>query len=408
MYALIESLKLALSSLRANKLRSVLTLIGVIFGVMTVVAVASVIEGANKYIAEKIADQGANTLSIQKFGIITSFEEFLEANRRNKDLTLDDVEYLRERMTLATYIGASADTNAEVKRGNEKMPNSISVKGVTASMVNIDTVQAEIGRYIGDVDEKGSRYVTMIGTEVADKLFNRRDVVGQEIKIDGLPFEIIGVAKEQGSVFGQSQDQFVMIPLTTFQKNWGARQSLSISIKGSDNVNFANLQDQARMLMRTRHKVPYSEKDTFGIVTADAINDLFKTLTGTIATVALGVTSISLVVGGIVIMNIMLVAVTERTREIGIRKSLGARRKDILMQFLIESVVLSGCGGLMGLGVAYGIKWILVKFTPVPASVPLWAVVLAMIVSTSTGAIFGIYPAWKAARLDPIVALRAE
>ena len=222
------------------------------------------------------------------------------------------------------------------------------------------------------------------------------------------PFEIIGVAKEQGSVFGQSQDEFVVIPVTTFQKNWGSRQSLGLSIKGLENASFVDLQDQARMLMRTRHKVPYSEKDTFGIVTADAINDLFKTLTGTIATVALLVTSISLVVGGIVIMNIMLVAVTERTREIGIRKSLGARRKDILMQFLIEAVVLSGCGGLMGLGIAYGIKWILVKFTPVPASVPLWAVALALIVSTSTGAIFGIYPAWKAARLDPIVALRRE
>ncbi|MBS1808509.1 MAG: ABC transporter permease [Acidobacteria bacterium] len=408
MYALIESFKLALASLRANKLRSALTLIGVIFGVMTVVAVASVIEGANRYIAEKIADQGANTLSIEKFGIITSFEEFLEANRRNKDLTLDDVEYLRERMTLATYIGASGNTNAEVKRGNEKMPNSITVKGVTASMANIDTVQADIGRYIGDMDEKNSRYVTMIGTEVADRLFGRRDVVGLELKIDGLPFEVIGVAKEQGTVFGQSQDEFVMIPVTTFQKNWGARRSLSISIKGSDGINFADLQDQARMVMRIRHKVPYSEKDTFGIITADAINDLFQTLTGTIATVALLVTSISLVVGGIVIMNIMLVAVTERTREIGIRKSLGARRKDILMQFLIESVVLSGCGGLIGLGIAYGIKWLLVQYTPVPASMPIWAIALALIVSTSTGAIFGIYPAWKAARLDPIVALRAE
>ena len=400
--------KLALASLRANKLRSILTLIGVIFGVMTVVAVASIIEGANKYISEKIADQGANTLSIEKYGIITSFEEFLEANRRNKDLTLEDVQYLRERLTLASYIGASGQTNAEVKHGNEKMQSSISVKGVTASMANIDTVQAEIGRYIGEIDEERRRYVTMIGTEVADRLYNRREVVGQEIKIDGLPFEIIGVAKEQGTVFGQSQDEFVTIPITTFQKIWGTRQSLSISIKGPEKVNFTDLQDQTRMLMRARHKVPYTEKDTFGLVTADAINDLFKTLTGTIAMVALGVTSISLVVGGIVIMNIMLVAVTERTREIGIRKSLGARRKDILMQFLIQSVVLSGCGGLIGLGVTYAIKWGLVKFTPVPASMPLWAVALALIVSTSTGAIFDIYPAWKAARLDPIVALRAE
>ncbi len=407
MYTFIESLKLALSSIRAHKLRSFLTLLGVIFGVMTVVAVASVIEGANKYISEKIADQGANTLTIQKFGLITSFEEFLDANRRNKDLTLEDVTYLRQNMTLAQFIGADGQSNTEVKAGNEKLAN-VSVKGVTASMANIDTVQAEFGRYVGDIDEERSRYVAMVGVEVADKLYATRDVIGKEIKIEGLPFEIIGLGKEQGSVFGQSQDQYVTIPITTFQKIWGGRRSLTISIKGAETVNFNNLQDQAKMLMRSRHKVPYSEKDTFGIITADAINDLFKNLTGTIATVALGVTSISLVVGGIVIMNIMLVAVTERTREIGIRKSLGARRKDILLQFLIEAIVLSGCGGLIGLGIAYALKWILVSFTPVPASMPLWAVALALIVSTGTGAIFGIYPAWKAARLDPIVALRAE
>ncbi len=407
MYALIESFKLALASLRAHKLRSVLTLLGVIFGVMTVVAVASVIEGANKYIAEKIADMGSNTLSIEKFGIITSFEEFLEANRRNKDLTLDDVRYLRERMTGATYVGASGNANTEVKYGSERMTR-ISVRGVTASMSNIDTVQPEFGRYISDMEEERSRYVAMIGADVADRLYGRREVLGQEIKIEGLPFEIIGVAKAQGSVFGQPQDEFVVIPVTTFQKIWGARRSLSISVKGPENARFADLQDQVRMLMRTRHKLNYSDKDTFGIVTADAINDLFKSLTGVIATVALGVTSISLVVGGIVIMNIMLVAVTERTREIGIRKSLGARRKDILLQFMIESVVLSAFGGLIGLGIAYGVKWLLVKFTPVPASMPLWAVAMALIVSSATGAIFGIYPAWKAARLDPIVALRAE
>jgi putative ABC transport system permease protein len=407
MYTFIESLKLALSSIRAHKLRSFLTLLGVIFGVMTVVAVASVIEGANKYISEKIADQGANTLTIQKFGIITSFEEFLDANRRNKDLTLEDVKYLRQNLTLALFIGADGQSSTEVKAGNEKLAN-VSVKGVTASMANIDVVQAEIGRYIGEIDEERSRYVAMIGVEVADKIYATRDVIGKEIKIEGLPFEIIGVGKEQGSIFGQSQDQYVTIPITTFQKIWGGRRSLTISIKGAEDVNFNNLQDQAKMLMRSRHKVPYSEKDTFGIITADAINDLFKTLTGTIATVALGVTSISLVVGGIVIMNIMLVAVTERTREIGIRKSLGARRKDILLQFLIEAIVLSGCGGLIGLGVAYVLKWVLVSFTPVPASMPLWAVALALIVSTGTGAIFGIYPAWKAAKLDPIVALRAE
>ena len=407
MHALYESFRLATASLRAHKLRSFLTLLGVIFGVMTVVAVASVIEGANKYIADKIADMGSNTLSLDKFGIITSFEEFLEANRRNKDLTLSDVQYLRERLTLASFVGASGNTSTEVKYSNETMAR-INVRGVTASMSNIDTVQPEFGRYISDMEEERSRYVTMIGADIADRLYGRREVVGQEIKIEGLPFEIIGVAKAQGSVFGQSQDEFVVIPITTFQKVWGARRSLSISVKGPDNVKTADLQDQVKMMMRTRHKLSYSDKDTFGIITADAINDLFQNLTGVIATVALGVTSISLVVGGIVIMNIMLVTVTERTREIGIRKSLGAKRKDILTQFLVESTVLSLVGGLIGLGIAYGISVLLTKFTPVPAELPIWAGALAIGVSSGVGLVFGSYPAWKAAKLDPIVALRAE
>jgi putative ABC transport system permease protein len=407
MYTFIESLKLALASLRAHKLRSFLTLLGVIFGVMTVVAVASVIEGANRYIAEKIADMGSNTLTIDKYGIITSFEEYIDANKRNKDLTLDDVDYLRARMTLASHIGAQGYATSEVKAGSEVMKN-ITVRGVSAAMVNIDTVQPESGRYVNEIDEERRRYATMIGSEVAKKLFPNSNPVGQEIKVDGLPFEVIGVGKEVGSVFGESQDNYVLIPVTTFQKLWGTRRSLSIAVKGSENANFQDLQDQARLVMRTRHKLEYSEKDTFGIVTADAINNLFQSLTGVIATVALGVTSISLVVGGIVIMNIMLVAVTERTREIGIRKSLGARRKDILLQFLIESVVLSVFGGLFGLSVAYAITKLLQSFTPVPASMPFWAIFMALGVSSSVGAVFGIYPAWKAARLDPIVALRAE
>jgi putative ABC transport system permease protein len=407
MYTFIESLKLALASLRAHKLRSFLTLLGVIFGVMTVVAVASVIEGANRYVAEKIADMGSNTLTIDKYGIITSFEEFIDANKRNKDLTLGDVDFLRARMTLASHIGAQGYSTAEVKAGNEAMKN-ITVRGVSAAMVNIDTVQPEFGRYVNEIDEERRRYATMIGSEVAKKLFPNANAVGQEIKVNGLPFEVIGVGKEVGSVFGESQDNYVVVPVTTFQKLFGTRRSLSIAVKGAESANFQDLQDQARLMMRARHRLEYSEKDTFGIVTADAINGLFQSLTGVIATVALGVTSISLVVGGIVIMNIMLVAVTERTREIGIRKSLGARRKDILLQFLIESVVLSACGGLIGLSVAYAISRLLEAFTPVPASMPFWAIFMALGVSSSVGAIFGIYPAWKAARLDPIVALRAE
>ncbi len=404
----LESIILALSSLRAHKLRSFLTLLGVIFGVMTVVAVAAVIEGFFRYVDRTVtADLGANTVLLDKYGIITSFEDWINANRRNKDLTLSDADYLRERMTLAQYVGAQSFSNAEVRSADQKMTN-VSIKGNTPNMVYIDSSQPDLGRYINDTDNERRRNVAMIGVEVADKLFNNREVVGREFKINGLPFEIIGVAKERGTSFGQSQDDFVIIPLSAHQKMFGSRSSLTISVKGYETANLQDVQDQVRMLMRARHRLNYSDKDTFGFVTADAINNFVQALFGIIAAVALGVTSISLVVGGIVIMNIMLVTVTERTREIGIRKSLGARRKDILMQFLIESTTLSLVGGMIGLGLAYGISKLLVKFSPIPAELPIWAAFLAIGVSSGVGIIFGLYPAWKAAKLDPIVALRAE
>jgi len=403
-----EGIKIALSSLRAHKLRSFLTLLGVIFGVMTVVAVSSVIEGFFRYVDRTVtADLGTNTVLLDKYGIITSFDDFINANRRNKDLTLDDVQYLRERMTLAQEIGVQGFSSAEVRSATRKMTN-VNIKGNTANMVDIDSNQPESGRYISEGDDERRRYVAMIGAEVADTLFGRRDAVGQEIKIDGLPFEIIGVAKEQGSFFGQSRDDFVIIPMLTYQKMWGARQSLTISIKAFDKANLQEVQDQARMLMRARHRLAYNDKDTFGMITAESINNFVQAIFGIIAAVALGVTSISLVVGGIVIMNIMLVTVTERTREIGIRKSLGARRRDILIQFLVESTTLSLVGGLLGLGLAFGISKLLAAFTPVPAELPIWSAVLAIVVSSGVGLIFGIYPAWKAAKLDPIVALRSE
>lgn len=404
----VEAVKIALSSLRAHKLRSFLTLLGVIFGVMTVVAVASVIEGFFGYISSRAtADLGVNTVVLDKFGIITSFEEFLEANKRNKDLKLDDLEYLKERMATGQYFGAQDEARTEVRSQKDYMSDLI-VRGITGGMADIDTTTAEYGRYLNENDDNNHRDKAFIGSVVAEKLFNKRDAVGEEIKIDGRPFEVVGVAKEQGSFFGNPLDEFVAIPYSVYQKLWGTRGSISISVKGYEGTKPAVVQDEIRSLMRIRNKLRYNDKDNFGFVTADAINDFVQGLFGMVAAVALGVVSISLVVGGIVIMNIMLVSVTERTREIGIRKSLGARHKDILMQFLVESTTLSIIGGITGLALAYAISIGLVNFTSVPAQLPYWAAVLAIGVSSSVGLIFGIYPAWKAAKLDPIVALRSE
>jgi putative ABC transport system permease protein len=404
----LEAIKIAFSSLRAHKLRSFLTLLGVIFGVMTVVAVAAVIEGFFRYVDRSVtASLGTNTILLVRIGIEPTFDDFILANRRNKDLTLADAEYLRERMTLAQFIAVQGYSSAELRSTDQKLTR-VTVRGVTAEMINIDTTQPEFGRYINEGDDERRRYVALIGSKIAENLFNRRDAVGREIKVNGLPFEVIGVAKEQGSFFGQSRDEFILIPLSTFQKMWGSRQSVNISIKAHDNGNLQDLQDQIRLLMRARHRLGYNEKDTFGMISAEAINNFVQGLFGLIAAVAMGVVSISLVVGGIVIMNIMLVTVTERTHEIGIRKSLGARRRDILMQFLVESTTLSLIGGFIGLIIAYGISALLVRLTPIPAELPVWAAFLAILVSSSVGLIFGIYPAWKAARLDPIVALRSE
>jgi putative ABC transport system permease protein len=408
MQQFFEALKIALTSLHAHKLRSFLTLLGVIFGVITVVAVASVIEGFFRYTRQTLNNQlGSNTVVLDRIGFITSFEEFLDRIRRNKEITFDDLEYLRERSKLAQYVAAQASSSAEIGAGNNKL-TQVTVRGVTASMVDIDTVQAASGRYINRIDEEQRRPATLLGAEIAKQLFGTTEVVGREVMIDGRPFEVIGVAQELGSNMGQSLDEFVIIPVTVFEKMWGIRRGVSVSIKGSDNVNLNDLQDEIRLLMRARRHLTYSDKDNFSLITAEAVSSMIQGMLGLIAAVALAVTSISLVVGGIVVMNIMLVTVTERTREIGIRKSLGARRRDILWQFLIESTVLSGCGGLIGLALAVLISWFLVKFTPVPSSIPPWAVFAAISVSIGVGLVFGIYPAWKASKLDPIVALRAE
>ena len=406
---ILEALKLALSAILSHKLRSFLTLLGVIFGVATVIVVVSLVEGFNAYVDEKIANIGTNAFSVSKYSIedFSSVEALNAARRRNKDITLDDAAALTTRGGAIHEVGAKEDITGDVKFGATNL-RRLHISATTPNIADIERIEASEGRYFNKVDEETRRNATFIGADVSEKLFPTANPLGQTIRIDGRPFEVIGIGKAKGSVFGQPQDMYVAMPLSTFLAIYGSRRSLNLSITSSSAVTYQDAVDEARIVMRTRRKLSPNEKDNFGIITPSAINELRNKIFGTIQIAAIGVTSISLVVGGIVIMNIMLVSVTERTKEIGLRKSICARRSDILKQFLAESTMLSLLGGAIGITIAYLLAKLVATVTPVPTSLPLLAVTIALLVSGTVGLISGVYPAWRAARLDPIEALRAE
>ena len=405
----LEAIKLALSAILGHKLRSFLTLLGVIFGVATVIVVVSLIEGFNSYVDEKIANIGTNAFSVTKFSIddFSSVEALNAARRRNKDVTLDDAAALRARGGAIQDVGGKEDTLGAVKFGATNLFR-VHISATTPNIAEIERIETGEGRYFSKAEEESRRNVTFIGADVADKLFPTASPLGQTIRIDGRPFEIIGVGKAKGSVFGQPQDMYVSIPLSSFLAIYGSRRSINLSVTSTSQATYQQAVDEARSIMRTRRKLSFNEKDNFGIITPSAINELRDKIFGTIQVAAIGITSISLVVGGIVIMNIMLVSVSERTKEIGIRKSIGARRSDILKQFLAESTMLSLLGGSIGIAIAYALAKLVAALTPVPTVLPLFAVTAALLVSASVGLISGVYPAWRAAGLDPIEALRAE
>jgi putative ABC transport system permease protein len=402
-----ESVTLALSAILAHKLRSFLTLLGIIFGVATVIVVVSLIEGFNKYFNDKIADLGSNAFVVNKLGIVTSMQEWIDRNKKNKDIKLEDYHAILEHRTYVRDAAALMRRRGEVKRDTQTLQD-IDITGVTPNMIDIDTVKVDQGRYISPTEEEHARYVCFVGYGVANQLFPSVDPIDKEIKIGGLPFRIVGVAQEMGTVFGNPRDNFVIIPLSTYQNIYGSRGSIAIRVAAIGPEAIERAQDEVRVVLRARRHLNYNDADNFGIVTSDALNNLREQIFGTISIVAVGVTSIALVVGGIVIMNIMLVSVTERTREIGIRKSLGAKRRDIVRQFLSESTVLALIGGCIGVSIAYGLGKIVTLVFSLPTTLPIFWTFIALIVSASIGLFFGIYPAWKAAKLDPIEALRAD
>jgi putative ABC transport system permease protein len=402
-----EPVGVALETLRAHKLRSFLMLLGIILSVSTLIVVISLISGVNTYISDRVANLGSNVFLLTRFPLITNVEEYVKANRRNKKVTWDDYEALCANMKLPLRAGVELRTRANVRAGPQSLSDT-SIRGVTANMVDIDVVTPRDGRYISDGDDQSRALVTMIGNDLATRLFPDVDPIGHELWIDGRPFQVVGVARTIGTAFGRSQDNFAYIPIQSYFKMYGTNDTIWVNIQARDTDWMERTQDEARAIMRARRHLPPNEPDNFGIFDQAALMELWRNLTRVIATAMVGVVSVFLVIGGVVIMNVMLATVTERTREIGIRKALGARPGDILLQFLMEATVMAAIGGAVGVIVAYAIAEVTKVATSVPMNVPFVAVLIAEAISAAVGIFFGVYPAKKAAALQPIEALRQE
>ncbi|MDT7604549.1 MAG: putative transport system permease protein [Acidobacteriota bacterium] len=411
---LIETIKLALAAIWAHKLRSSLTLLGMVIGVASVVVVVSLIQGFNTYVDEKIAGIGSMSFSIYRFDFFKDFrntDTIAAAQRRNKELTMDDFEFIHQRSQLIDKWGAKTMPQPrQVKRESVTL-DGVPVSGTTANIADIDKIDVEDGRYFADTEDQQAARVAFLGADVVSKLFpTGGTVLGSEINIGGMPFTVIGVAVAKGTVFGQSQDNYINIPLKTFERVVGpltGRRAVSFEGTSRTPELYNDTVEEARYLMRLRRRLSANEPDNFGLITPDAITGLRDRIFGPIFIVAIAVPAIALVVGGIVVMNIMLVSVTERTKEIGIRKALGAKQSDILKQFLVEAVSLGAIGGACGVIIAWAVGLVVSHFV-IQTYLSMAAIATAVGVSGGVGVLAGIIPAWKAARLDPIEALRAD
>jgi putative ABC transport system permease protein len=405
-----EAIKIAFLSLWANKLRSALTLLGVVIGVAAVIAVVTFVNGINTYVAERIFNLGADVFIMFKVTpAVTNIDHYLEGQKR-KDLTMDDYRAVREGCKLCAYVGAYARNNSgHVKYGEQSLSDTM-VQGMTPSVAVTQDIDIDSGRMIGESDLENNAPVVVVGTDIEDTVMPGVDPIGKEIRVDGWTYRIIGVGKKKGSVVGQSLDNYALIPMTSWMKQYGSHNTnMRISAKAvGTGATLDSAMDEARVIVRARRHDPAGGADSFDMENNSSLLSIWANLTGTFFVAMIGIAAISMVVGGIVIMNIMLVSVTERTREVGIRKAMGARRSDVLLQFLIEAVILSLLGGvigvLLGIAVAKGVTFAV----GMPSVIKLWAVVAGLIVSASVGIFFGVYPARRAAMLDPIAALRFE
>ena len=404
-----EAFRVALASLRSSKLRSFLTLLGIILATATLIAVVSVINGMDVYVANAVSNMGADGFRVVRLAMIGNFDakKLLEMQRRNPQLRVEEYDFIKSRVTLAREIGMVANRSGSVRYGSNLI-EAMQIQGVTSNIGVITNVQTAMGRALTDTEDQRRVDVAFIGSDVKDRFFEGVDPIGKTISIEGRPFQVVGVAKALGSLFGQSRDTFVWIPVQTYFKMYGARRGFSIIVQAIDHAHYAQSQDEVRMLLRAFRGLKPKDEDNFSLFGSDSLLELWEQLTRVIAATAIAVVSVFMVVGGVVIMNIMLAVVTERTHEIGIRKSVGARQSDILNQFLVEALVLSAAGGVIGVLVAWGVAVLVRNLTPVPMAMPYNAVLIGVGLSSAVGLFFGIYPARRAAQLDPIVALRHE
>ena len=406
-----ESAVMALATLRANKLRSILTIMGVTVGVLTVLSMVSIIQGLNKSFAEQIESLGSNTIFVTKFNPSFGRQPGQE-ERQRKELTLDDADAIREEAKSIIAVSPLQRKIAETIRYKSKQTDTPILIGITPYYEFTHSQYIGYGRFISDTDVREHSNVVVLGRDVVKALFEFEDPIGKEIKIAGTPFRVIGVMESLGSFFGQSRDNSAFVPITTYQKYYPELNPpetiFVIIVRPQNRAEVQNAIEEMRDILRRRRQVPFGEPDNFGISSQDALLDIYNQLTGATYLVLTAISAVALMIGGIGVMNIMLVSVTERTKEIGIRKAVGATKISILSQFLIEAVILTGIGGTIGLILGEGLSFLINTYSPLPAYIPIWAIFVGLIVSAGIGIIFGLYPAWKAASLNPIDALRYE
>ena len=407
MNQVLDSIVIALQAIWANKLRSFMTVLGNIVAVTSIVTVVTLIQGMNGMVADAIvSDVGADSFTIQRRPPILN-EDDEERTRNNPLITIDEANDIRAFSPIIASVAAQANRNANVSYRTEEVDNA-QIQGVTSSYTDFSTFSVEIGRMMSPVEVERSQPVALLGWGLADRLFGEINPLDKTIKIAGINFRVVGVSEQKGSFFGNSQDNYAVIPLGAYQRLFGARQSLQLMVKPVSTDLIPEAMDDATVALRVSRRLKPTERDNFGIFTSDTILNLYKQVTSGIFAVLVGIVALSLVVGGIVIMNIMLMVVSERTREIGLRKALGAKRKDIMAQVLTESITLSTFGGIIGIALGSLAAMAIAAFTPLPARLEMWSVILGIGITAAVGLFFGAYPASRAASLDPIEALRRE